>query len=137
MTIQGRGGEERKESPVKYLIICLCLLRCHSTADATAPPPSAKVRMCVFVCVCESGGGKTQSTLVGHFYSQNCIISVSFSIIFVYQASEPQRLLGCVFLSPTQALWPLILARQEISQTEMFICFLFSILAFGRSHSLE
>lgn len=63
MTIQGRGGEETKESPVKYLIIRLCLLHCHSTTDPTAPPPSAKVRVCVFALVCDSGG-ETQSELV-------------------------------------------------------------------------
>lgn len=93
MTSQGRGGKQTKESPVKSSKIFNYL-----STDATPPPPSAKVRVCVLVLVSDSGGA--QSAPVGDVYSQICILTDNSSIILVYEASDPQRLLGYVFLLP-------------------------------------
>lgn len=69
----------------------------YLSTDPTPPPPFAKVRVCVRVFVSDSG--EAQSTLVGEVYSQICILTAN-SIILVCQASDPQRLLGYVFLLP-------------------------------------
>lgn len=45
-----------------------------------------------------SDSGEAQSTLVGDVYSKICILTAKSCIILVYQASDPQGLLGYVFL---------------------------------------
>lgn len=72
----------------------------HHQPDCTTA--SAKVRVCVCVCVSQEEVKHSQH-LLEIFYSQDCIITVNFSFIFVCQATDPRRILGYVFLSPTQA----------------------------------